>query len=52
MGEGLITDYQFRQLIERLRGIERELKHLNEGVRGDRRPAEPAPPEDPFGYTE
>lgn len=53
MGE--ITDYNFRQLIERLRGIERRLKELNETLENHlnkSKTEKPEPPADPFGYTE
>ena len=53
MGERLITDYQFRQLIERLRGIEKEIKQLNAEMKEfNQRHVSHVPPVDPFGYTE
>ena len=54
MGEGL-TDYKAKQIIEALKGIERELKISNkrEAARDARRDARQVPPEDdPLGYTE
>ena len=52
MGE--ITDYQFRQLIERLRGIDKRLKELNATLEKHLEKSETGKPEDvnPFGYTE
>ena len=50
MGEGM-TDYQAKQIIEALKGIERQLKIHNE--REAARDARQAPPEvNPWGYTE
>jgi hypothetical protein len=55
MGEGL-TDYQTKQLLERMRGIERRLKDICDTL--DRhfermeRMKQPEPPADPMGYTE
>ena len=54
MGEGL-TDYKVKQIIEALKGIERQLKIHNkrEAARDARRDARQAPKEiDPMGYTE
>ena len=54
MGAGL-TDYQFRQLIERLRGIDKRLKEINgtlEKHLEKHERTQPEPPADPFGYTE
>lgn len=54
MGEGL-TDYKVKQIIEALKGIERQLKIANKrnAERDARRDARPAPPEvNPWGYTE
>ncbi|MBQ1777944.1 MAG: hypothetical protein IIZ93_07280 [Acidaminococcaceae bacterium] len=52
MGE--ITDYQFRLLIERLRGIDKRLKELNATLEEHFEKTERTQPEDvdPFGYTE
>lgn len=52
MGE--ITDYSFRQLIERLRGIDKRLKELNATLEQHLNKSEQKQPEevDPFGYTE
>ena len=49
MGEGL-TDYQAKQIIEALKGIEHQLKIHNK--REAARDARQAPPADPMGYTE
>lgn len=54
MGEGL-TDYQAKQIIEALKGIEHQLKIHNkrEAARDARRDDRQAPPEvNPWGYTE
>jgi len=52
MGEGL-TDYQFRQLIERLRGIDKRLKEINGTLEKHLEKSERQPEEvDPLGYTE
>ena len=53
MGEGL-TDYQAKQIIEGLKGIERQLKIHNkrEAERDARQDARQVPPADPMGYTE
>lgn len=52
MGE--ITDYSFRQLIERLRGIDKRLKELNATLEKHLEKSKAEKPEevDPFGYTE
>lgn len=52
MGE--ITDYQFRQLIERLRGIDKRPKDINGTLEKHLEKSEAEKPEDvdPFGYTE
>lgn len=53
MGE--ITDYSFRQLIDRLKGIEKRLKDINNTLEKHLEKHErtqPEPPADPFGYTE
>ena len=54
MGAGL-TNYQAKQIIDALKGIERQLKIHNEreAAQDARRDARPAPPEvNPWGYTE
>ena len=53
MGEGL-TNYQAKQIIEVLKGIEWQLKIHNEreAARDARRDARQVPPADPMGYTE
>ena len=54
MGEGL-TDYRAKQIIDALKGIERQLKIHNkrEAARDARRDDRQAPPEvNPWGYTE
>lgn len=54
MGERM-TDYQFRLPIERLRGIDKRLKELNETLEKHFEKTERTQPElpaDPFGYTE
>ena len=53
MGEGL-TDYQAKQIIEALKGIEHQLKIHNEreAERDARRDDRQVPPADPMWYTE
>ena len=52
MGEGL-SDYQFRQFIERMKGLDKRLKDINETLeRQLEKNRKPVPPEDPYGYTE
>ena len=52
MGE--ITDYSFRQLIERLRSIDKRLKDINATLEKHLEKSNAEKPEDvdPFGYTE
>lgn len=49
-----MTDFKVNQIIETLKGIERELKHITKELReyNERHARKPEPPVDPMEYTE